>query len=93
MDDTQFTLKDLCTSFGAEQEAYDEVMRDIEDCSTDEQVEPVDNSKPMSLAMLKASLKDLTEEHKEVKQEIKDLNEISVPSSSLAEIRQAFAEL
>ena len=39
MHNTQFTLKDLCTSFGAEQEAYDEVMRDIEDCSTDEQVE------------------------------------------------------
>jgi hypothetical protein len=39
MENTQYTLKDLCTSFGAEQEAYDEVMRDIEDCSTDEQVE------------------------------------------------------
>lgn len=67
MENTQFTLKDLCTSFGAEQEAYDEVMRDIEDCSTDEQVEQIDNSKPMSLDMLRASLKNLTDEHKEVK--------------------------
>ena len=48
-------------------------MRDIEDCSTDEQVEQIDNSKPMSLDMLKASLKNLTDEHMEVKKEIKNL--------------------
>jgi len=62
-------------------------MREIEDCSTDEQVEQIDNSRPTSLDMLRASLKDLTAEHVEVKQDIKALNTVASISTTLAAAR------
>ena len=69
------------------------MMRDLEDCSTDDQVEETDKKKPMTLGALRAQLNHLQLEHKETKEDIKTLSTAMEVPKSLANARAALAEL